>query len=244
MSRHFDLFDHRELELGPPRTSLGVKRRAGPRRSVLRLASVWRTELERVINRLYLLPESPRPRILVFLGAEPESNCTSVCAHIGDLLASSISAPVCLVEANPNAPSLERRLGHPRRGGLAELLASPDLELKSAAAQLPGGDLWLLPGGFAADSTAGLFSRSDRLLGRMNELRACFDFALIDAPPVRASRDALTLAHLSDGVVMILRATGARRDSSHRLKEDLEAAGVEILGAILADEGLSVAAEN
>jgi tyrosine-protein kinase Etk/Wzc len=239
MSKHFDLFNHTDREIPPLRMS-GVMR-TGSRRSIMRLGGVWRTELEKVMTRLYLLPDSPKAKILMFLGPEPGNNSNGVCAHISDLLASRVSSSVCLVEANPNAPSLEGHLGLPRRGGLAALLADPELPLKGATAQLPGGDLWLLPGGLAPEFTTRseeLFSRYERLFDRMNELRASFDFTLIDAPSAGVSGDALTLAQLSDGVVLILRVSSTRRESTRRLKEELDASGVKLLGAILVDQGL------
>jgi Mrp family chromosome partitioning ATPase len=244
MSKRFDLFDHKDRELGPLRASLSGKMRTGPRRSVIRLDAVWRTELDKVVTRLYLLPDSPKPQVLVFLGPESGNNCNHVCAHVSDLLASRVSASVCFVEANPNAPSLEERLGLPHRTGLAELLARSDMELKTAAAQLPGGDLWLLSGGFAAESAGRskeFLSRSERLADRMNELRARFDFTLIDGPQAGVSRDALTLAQLSDGVILILKASGTRRESTRRLREELGASGVTMLGAILVGKGLGIA---
>lgn len=199
---------------------------------MLGLSIAWRAQLEKFVTRLYLVADSPRPQILVFLASETGNSCNSVCAHSSDLLASRVSVPVCLLEANPNVTSLQERLALTHRKGLADLVENPDLEVKRVASQVPGGELWLLTGGFPLPPGESLV-KSERLVDRMNELRTCFDFVLIDAPPIGSSGDALILAQLADAAVLVLPAVGAHRESTRRVKEELETAGVMLLGAVL-----------
>jgi len=68
---------------------------------------------------------------------------------------------------------------------------------------------------------------------RIAELRKEFDYVLIDAPPLNSYSDGLVLAHLSDGVVMVLEANATRREAALRVAEDLRAKQVRVLGAVL-----------
>jgi Mrp family chromosome partitioning ATPase len=69
--------------------------------------------------------------------------------------------------------------------------------------------------------------------GRMLELRAEFSFVLIDAPPLNAYGDALLLGRLVDGVVLVLEANATRREVALRIAENLRAAKIQVLAAVL-----------
>jgi receptor protein-tyrosine kinase len=68
---------------------------------------------------------------------------------------------------------------------------------------------------------------------RLAELRSQFDYALIDAPPLARYADAITLGQLADGFVLVLEANSTRREAAIRLAENLRAAQIRILGAVL-----------
>jgi MinD-like ATPase involved in chromosome partitioning or flagellar assembly len=142
------------------------------------------------------------------------------------------------VEANQNAISAQERRALKHQKGLADLLANPELTVKSVAARAFGRDLWLLAGGFPL-SAGSLQDGYEQLSDRMRELRACFDYILIDAPPLGTSRAPIVLAQLADAAVLVLPASGAHRKSICRLKQELEAAGITLLGAALFDKVLS-----
>ncbi len=67
----------------------------------------------------------------------------------------------------------------------------------------------------------------------MAELRSHFDYVLVDAPPLSASNDAIALGAASDGVVIVLKAHASRRETARKAVEDLKAANVRVLGAVL-----------
>ena len=77
-----------------------------------------------------------------------------------------------------------------------------------------------------------MFSRP-RVEARLLELRNQFDHVLVDAPPVAASSGFLTLVTLAEGVVLVLKAGHTRRPAVLLAIEELETAGVKVLGAVL-----------
>ena len=56
---------------------------------------------------------------------------------------------------------------------------------------------------------------------------------LFDAPPVIAVTDGTLLAAKLDGVMLVLRAGGSRRDQAERAKELLEQVNVRLVGVVL-----------
>jgi Mrp family chromosome partitioning ATPase len=202
------------------------------RRSPVEISASWRTQLERVITRLYVLPEAPKPRVLTFLGGDTGAGSRSICAHSSELLASRVSMPVCLVETNPSVKSMLHTWGLPSTKTLADLLLDPASEIKGAVVQTPCRNLSLLGGGLTP-SEAGFLCYSDRLPHVVKELRARFEYVLIDAPPLGSSNDSITLAELSDASVLVLPASGLSRSSAREWTSRLEEAGVRLYGVIL-----------
>ena len=74
---------------------------------------------------------------------------------------------------------------------------------------------------------------SDRMRLRLVELRAAFDYILIDAAALNAANDAVVLGGLSDGVVLTLKANSSRRETARKAVQELQAANVRTLGAVL-----------
>jgi Mrp family chromosome partitioning ATPase len=64
-------------------------------------------------------------------------------------------------------------------------------------------------------------------------MRTAFDYVLIDAPALSTCNDAILLGGLSDGVVVVLKANTSRRETARKAVQDLHAANVRVLGAVL-----------
>ncbi len=67
----------------------------------------------------------------------------------------------------------------------------------------------------------------------MKSLRERYDLTVIDAPPFAASSDALLLAPVTDGVVVVIEANRTRWQIARNCIEQLEAQGGTVLGTIL-----------
>jgi Mrp family chromosome partitioning ATPase len=143
---------------------------------------------------------------------------------------------VCLVDAN----TAGQRFGSAHNAGLAELVRDPDCSLMNTVSRVPGRQLWILKSGAAAYDHSRRMAGSDNLRRRIDELRASFSFVLVDAAPFDKSHDALTLGALADGLVLGLRANRTRRDTARLVKQEIEAAKVKLLGAILVDRTFPV----
>jgi Mrp family chromosome partitioning ATPase len=64
-------------------------------------------------------------------------------------------------------------------------------------------------------------------------LSAEFDYVLFDVAPLNGSNHGVILGHLSDGVVIVLKAHATRRDSTRETIQGLQASRVKVLGAVL-----------
>jgi Mrp family chromosome partitioning ATPase len=68
---------------------------------------------------------------------------------------------------------------------------------------------------------------------RLRELGAVFDYTLIDAAPLNLQNDASVLGGFCDGVILVLKANASRREIASKALQELQAAQVAILGAVL-----------
>jgi Mrp family chromosome partitioning ATPase len=187
-------------------------------------------ELERLVERVFLLPSAKSRRIVVFTSPEPGSGCSWVCFHASEILASKTAGSVCVVDANLSSPTLHNRFGVKNHYGLTDALMQPE-PIRKFATSISDTNLWLLSGGGAVANWQSLLA-SERGSQRMNELRSEFDHVLIDAPPMNQSTSTM-LATAADGVVLVLKANSSRREVARKATEDLKAANVHLLGAVL-----------
>jgi Mrp family chromosome partitioning ATPase len=187
-------------------------------------------EIELVRN-LFLLHGAGSPRVVVFAGVASNDGCPHVCGRASQTLAGVVSGSVCIVDGNFRAPSLDQYFGVPNLKGLTESTHESG-PIRQFAQQLSGSNLWLLPSGFhQVDPEPFLSSQS--FFSRVAEMRDEFDHVLVVAPPVNLYSDASLLGRLSDGFVLVVEANSTRREQALKARETLEAANVNVLGAVL-----------
>ena len=135
------------------------------------------------------------------------------------------------MDANLRRPALHLCFGVDNFKGLTDAVFKQG-PISEYVQKLPGNNLWLLPCGSMASQLSAVMKAED-LQARIEELRREFAYILIDSPPVSEHTDAILLGSLADGAVMVLESNGTRREVARLAKEDLEAARVRVLGAVL-----------
>lgn len=188
-------------------------------------------EFNKLVQRVFVLPGNDAPRTVVFAATESGNGCSWVCARVADVLASQVSGSVCLVDANLRHPGLHTEFSSENHPGLSEALMKPD-PMRSLAHTVGRTNLFLVSSGASAEEGQGLLS-SDRMRLRISELRAEFDYVLIDSAALTETNDAVVLGSSTDGVVLVLKANTSRRESARKATQELQTARVRVLGAVL-----------
>lgn len=188
-------------------------------------------ELAKLVQRVFLLPGSESHRTVVFASSESGNGCSWICARAGELLASQVAGSVCLVDANLRCPTLHEQFGVPNHHGLSNALRQSG-SIRGYVSQLSRRNLALVSCGSELKDAQGLVA-TDRMRTRLNELRAEFDYVLIDGSSMNVSNDAIALGAVADGVVLVLKANSTKKDSARGAVHDLKTANVRILGAVL-----------
>jgi capsular exopolysaccharide synthesis family protein len=204
---------------------------SGPVASPLAISAGELEEFTKLVQRLFIMPGNESPRSVVFAATEAGNGCSWVCARVADVLASQISGSVCMVDANLRRPGLHQQFSAENNVGLSDALLRPD-PVRSFARTVGRPNLWLVSAGSNTAEGQNLLA-TDRMRLRMSELKAEFDYVLIDVTALGEANDAVVLGSGSDGIVLVLKANSSRRESARKATQDLQNAKARVLGAVL-----------
>jgi capsular exopolysaccharide synthesis family protein len=171
------------------------------------------------------------PRVILLADTGSGAARPTTAANLAIALAQA-GDPTILIDADLRQPGLHRLLGVPGDAGLATFLRETGAEPPLVPTSVPG--LRLLPAGPIPPNPAELLA-SDRFRSLLAWAREAATFVIIDAPPVTAVSDALAIAAIADGTLLIVRAGHTRRPAAQRAKEGLERVGATLLGVVLTD---------
>ena len=183
-------------------------------------------------NLLYIQKGSLRTLLVTSPGPNNESeivaaNAAVAMAHAG--------LRVWLVDCDLRQSPLDRGwaidVSEAQTTGLAELLeygTAPDQLLRPT----PMENLSLLPAGMASANPSDLLA--SQAMREFVELdRAGVDVVVLSAPPVLSEPDAAALASMVDGVLLVVHLATTSRDAAARARQQLEAGGARVLGAVV-----------
>jgi len=194
----------------------------------LEMQGAVRDEVSKLVQNLFLAADGPRR--VVFSGTESGCGCSWMCSRAADVLASQVRGSVGVVDCNLRAPGLHQQFGKENQLGLSDaLLGSGSVR---EYAQRLSRNLWLVSSGSETKNPQDMLG-SDRMRVRLSELRASFDYVLIDAAPLNTYNDAIVLGGLSDGVLLVLKAHSSRRETAQKALQELNTSNVRALGAVL-----------
>jgi len=233
MSRNFELLQNanRSFEVLQPEVEPEVAAATPAQNPLpLRLEGTELDELTKLVSRVFL-SSSDSPRQVVFTGTEQGTGSGRICARTAEVLASHLSGSVCVVDANLRNPGLHEQFGIENHFGLTEALQQGG-SIRRYSRGFTGGKLWLVSSGSAAENWQTLLA-SRQMQTRMAELRQEFDYVLVDIPPVSLFAESIMLGKMSEGLILVLKAHSSRREVAQKAVQDLKAAKVRLLGAIL-----------
>ncbi len=232
MSRNFDILLREMPDPGrASSTATPNVHDAGTSRPRDRIALID-SEINKLVRQVFALHDDQRAaKAVIFCGINRGDGCSWVCARASEALAEQTPGRVCIVDANLRWPSLHEHFRVEKGAGLADAMknATP---IGTFARQAWSSHLWFVSAGSNDGDPNGALKAAS-LRARLSQLRAEFDYVLVDAPPIGSCGDGTLLGQLTDGVVLVVGCNSTRRETARAAKEGLEAAGVPILGTVL-----------
>jgi protein-tyrosine kinase len=184
-----------------------------------------------LVQRLFLLPNDWTPRCVVFFSFGGVSESGSVCVRAAEALSAYSTGSVCLVDANFNAPTMQDLYSIESSVGFSDSLIQTE-QLETYAHQVQESNLTVIPAGNNLLAWKGALA-SETARQRLAEIRSRFDYVLIEAPANSTISSAVMLGQFADGAVVVVEANDTRREVVRSAVDELVAANVRVLGAVL-----------
>ena len=170
------------------------------------------------------------PRCIVLTSAVPGEGKTTVAGNLAVSLAQA-GHSVALVDGDLRRPRLAETFGLEPTAGVTNVLIG-QAKLDDVLQPISGQRLALLASGPTPPNPSELLgSHSMRQL--LEDLRAQFDYVLIDSPPLLPVTDAAVLTKLTDGALIVVQTGATRREQLARSVAALQAVDARVLGTVL-----------
>lgn len=189
-------------------------------------------ELAGLVWRVFIAPATP-VRVVMFCGADGQQPAEDVSAVAAELLAAHNVGSVCLVDSTGAVPSLHSRFAVSQTPRFAE--ASADLTSTGIERQVLT-NLWLVA------SASPVTGCDDGAISneRLAELREQFDYVIVAAPPALAGVEAMAIAAVVDGVILLIAENTTRRDAAKMAIDSLQKSAAAILGVMLTNRSYPI----
>jgi non-specific protein-tyrosine kinase len=170
-------------------------------------------------------------KTMVVTSPGPEEGKSTTLANLAVTLAQA-EKEVILVDCDLRRPSQHEIFGVSNNVGLTTMMV--DEQAMKAPPLLDTGvsGLRLLPSGPLPPNPSELVG-SRRMLEIIAWLSKAADMVLFDAPPIIAVTDAAVLASRVDGVLLVIKAGGTKRDHAQKAKALLDKVNAHLVGAVL-----------
>jgi capsular exopolysaccharide synthesis family protein len=165
----------------------------------------------------------------------PEGASTAIAANLAVTVAAT-GRRVALVSADLRSSEIHRYFGVDNDRGLSNVL-NGELAPSEVVHEAPGLEtLQVLPAGPAVTEPTHLVEAGPMRVV-LDERCEVSDFVVVEAPAALETAEALTLAPMVDGVVIVADARHATRDDLAEVGDQLRQVGGNVLGAVLCNAG-------
>jgi protein-tyrosine kinase len=199
-----------------------------PRLASNQATLAWYDDLK---TNLLTRRKDKRLKTILFTSTSAGDGTTTTAINFASSLVEDTEVRVLLVDANLRTPCLHEVFGVDHTRGLSDLITKAG-DLASKMKKIGATNLFVMPCGGRHSNPVTLFEtpQFDRFL---EDVRAWFDFVILDAPPATNFSEAKAICNKVDGVVLVLGAGTTRRQVALKAKREIEEAGGKILGVVL-----------
>ena len=183
-------------------------------------------------TRLRNLREHRQLQKLVITSAIPNEGKTLVAMNLAVCLAKHTDEKVLLLEGDLRKPMLGEHLGIKSLPGVGEWWASTEEPINKFIYRFDDLQLWILPAGSAPENPVNIL-QSARFLGLCKQLSTCFDWIIIDAPPLLPMADVSFWSRQADGMLLVVREGHTPKSILQKGLETLD--NPKVIGVVLND---------
>ncbi len=168
---------------------------------------------------------------LLVTSSAPTDERSAIVANLAVAMADG-DRPVILVDADLRRPSLHTLFGLPNETGFTNLFKDDEALRNPPLQAIPNTSLKVLTSGPLPPIPSQLLA-SQKMSAVIQRLAELAEVVIFDAPPLVTVNDASLLASQVDGVLLVVKAGGAKRDHVKAAKSRLEKVNARLVGAVL-----------
>lgn len=173
--------------------------------------------------------EHPIKTIVITSPGPQEGKTTTLC-NLGIAMAQN-QKRILLVDADMRNPRLHEVFRKKNEAGLSTILSGQAV-FSDVAQNTDINNLSLIPSGMHPPNPSELLA-SHKMAAFLGEVKAKFDYILLDTPPIAMLTDAVILSSISDGIVIVIDSGKTSRKILPRIHKLLTDAKARIVGVIL-----------
>ena len=182
-------------------------------------------------TRIRHLRDRQQLRKLVITSAVPAEGKTLVAMNLAVCLSKHTAERVLLLEGDLRKPMLGEHLGIGTLPGLGDWALS-DKPISKFIYRFDSLQLWVLPAGTIPENPVAIL-QSARFLELYKHLSTCFDWILIDAPPLLPMADVSFWSRQADGLLLVVREGRTPKTVLQKGLETLD--NPKVIGVVLND---------
>lgn len=168
---------------------------------------------------------------LLVTSAAPSEGKSAAVANLAVVMADG-DRPVILVDADLRKPAQHTLFGLANERGFTNLFRDDDAFNQPPLQTVPNTSLRVLTSGPLPPIPSQLLT-SNKMEAVLAKLTSLADIVIFDAPPIITVNDASLLASKVDGVLLVIKASGTKRDHVKAAKDRLEKVNARLIGAVL-----------
>lgn len=138
---------------------------------------------------------------------------------------------VLLIDGDLRIPSIAKKMDIASSPGLTDLLMGKGAQIIDFQSELLK-NWYIIPAGDIPPNPSELLG-SKRMETIFNELKENFDYIIVDLPPVNIVSDALSIANLITGMIVVIREDYTEKKELERCMRQLTLSNVNVLGCVM-----------
>ena len=183
-------------------------------------------------NLLFSLPDKDKCRIIGITSSVRGEGKSTTAVHMSHALA-QIDKKVLLIDADLRLPSVAKKLKLTNEYGLSNILVDSSQRIELRVTRYSDDSSWyILTSGDIPPNPSELLS-SARMRSLMGHFAERYDFVIVDLPPVNIVTDALVMAPLLDGIVVVVRENQTTRKALDNCVREIRMTDTKLLGFVM-----------
>ena len=181
-------------------------------------------------NLEFTVPEGTKCPVVGVTSSMRGEGKSTTAVNLSYVLAEK-GSKVLLIDGDLRIPSVAKKMNIPGTPGLTDVLMGKNDQIENYKSSLL--DTWyIMPSGDIPPNPSELLG-SKRMESALATLREMFDYIIIDLPPVNIVSDALSIANLITGMIVVIREEYTEKKELELCFRQLKLSNVNILGCVM-----------